>query len=286
MNLSAPAALQGRLFSLREGLEAVLVIAIILSFLKRTGMEELGRFVWYGVFAASLLCITAGSLLFSLAGSLSDEAGEVFEITVTFMAAGMLTFMIVWMKRHGQEVKSGMELKARRASRSASPVAISLLAFATVGREGLETVLFLQANASASGPGSTITGAIAGFSTAAITGVALYKGVYHLNLKKFFDITGILLMIFAAGIIGNAVHEIVSSGILPAVLSEPVWNTGALLSHRDGFGAVLHSLFGYRADPDLLQVISYWLYLGIMTWVYFRPRLGWSRLGRGLLGRG
>ena len=128
--------------TLREGLEAVLVIAIILSFLKRTGMEELGRFVWYGVLAASLLCITAGSLLFSLAGSLSDEAGEVFEITVTFMAAGMLTFMIVWMKRHGRELKSGMEMKARRASRSASPVAISLLAFATVGREGLEILRY------------------------------------------------------------------------------------------------------------------------------------------------
>jgi high-affinity iron transporter len=259
------------LITLREGLEAALILAVVISFLKRADGDHLTRYVWYGVAAAAVVSIAAGGALFALGGSLSDEAGEIFEIAATFSAAALLTYVILWMRKNGRNLKAGLEDRTRTAS-TASPLALAVLSFAAVGREGLETALFLFASASSATPAATLLGGITGLTIATAAGIALYRGTVNLNLKVFFGVTGVLLILFAAGLLSYAIHELEELGYVTGALAEPVWDTSPVLSHEGGAGAMLKAMFGYRANPSLLQVIVYWSYLAAMSWLYFRPQ--------------
>ncbi len=273
--------------TLREGLEAALVVAVVLSFLDRSGESRLKRYAWYGAAAAAGLCVASATLLFSLAESLVGEAGEAFEVVVTLVAVSVLTFMIMWMKRHGRNLKAAIEERAKKASGMASAsgkvstssaaLAIVMLAFAAVAREGFETVLFLLGSASESGVTATIAGGSAGLTAAIAAGLIFYRGVYRLNLKKFFDVTGVVLIVLAAGLVANSAQDIFGSGILPAAVTDPVWNTGAWLSQETGIGAVLHSLVGYQSEPSPVALFSYVLYLGSMLMLYFAPKFSRHR---------
>lgn len=258
------------LITLREGLEAVLVVAVVLSFLDRTGDKSRSRFVWMGVGGAISTSVAAGGLLFLALGELSHEVGEVFELAVTLLAVAVLTYMILWMRSHGGEMKSGLERRTRKAVSAASPWALAGLAFAAVGREGLETVLFLFASISVEGAAATILGGAAGFGLAAAAGVALYRGSARLNLKAFFGVTGILLIVFAAGIVCRELADAGELG-LPAALAAPVWNTSSWLSDESGVGAVLKTMFGYQAAPSPVQIFGYLSYAAVMAWLYLRP---------------
>lgn len=261
------------LITLREGLEAALILAVVISFLTRMGETGLRRFVWLGAGSAAGLSAAAGLILFLLSGELSGEAGEVFEIAMTVVAVGVLTYMVMWMRGHGGEVRGKLQLKTEKAARAASPLALTVLAFAAVGREGLETVLFLFASVSSGGSVATAAGGAVGLVLAAAAGIGLYRGSSRLNIRVFFNVTGILLIIFAAGILSYALHELEEAG-LPSLLVEPVWDTGSILSDDGGAGAVLKTLFGYEATPSLLQIAGYWSYLGLMFWLYLRPFSG------------
>lgn len=258
------------LITLREGLEAALILAVVISFLTRMDAAGMRRYVWLGAWAAAGLSAAAGLLLYLLSGGLSGEVGEIFEIAMTVTAVGVLTYMVMWMRGHGGEVRGHLERKTEKAARAASPLALAALAFAAVGREGLETVLFLFASVSSGGFLATTAGGATGLALAAVAGVGLYRGSSRLNIKVFFNVTGILLIIFAAGILSYALHELEEVG-LPSLLVEPVWDTGAVLSDEGGAGAVLKTLFGYTATPSLMQIAGYWTYLGLMCWLYLRP---------------
>ena len=258
------------LITLREGLEAALILAVVISFLTRMGEAGMRRYVWLGAWAAAGLSAAAGLLLYLLSGGLSGEVGEIFEIAMTVTAVGVLTYMVMWMRGHGGEVRGHLERKTEKAARAASPLALAALAFAAVGREGLETILFLFASVSSGGIVATTAGGAAGLALAAVAGVGLYRGSSRLNIKVFFNVTGILLIVFAAGILSYALHEVEEIG-LPSLLVEPVWDTGAVLSDEGGAGAVLKTLFGYTATPSLMQIAGYWTYLGLMCWLYLRP---------------
>jgi len=258
------------LITLREGLEAALILAVVISFLRRSDGGHLVRYVWRGAGAAVLVSLAAGGLLFTVGGSLSDEAGELFEVAATLSAAALLTYVIIWMRNNGRNMKAGIEARTRSAS-AASPLALTLLSFAAVGREGLETALFLFASASSATPAATLIGGVIGLAAAGVAGAALYRGTVRLNLRVFFGVTGVLLIFFAAGLISYAIHEAEELGLVSAALAQPLWDTGAILSHEDGLGAMLKALFGYRATPSLAQVAAYWTYLAAMGWLYFRP---------------
>lgn len=258
------------LITFREGLEAALIVVIVVSFLVRAGETRLVRYAWAGVAGALSLSLAAGSALFAFTGELGEEVAEIFEVGGTFLALAVLTYMIIWMRNHGPGLKGSLEQKTRQAAHSTTPIAITLLAFAAIGREGLETVLFLFAGAASSGALPTAAGAVAGLSLALLAGLALYRGSSRLDLRKFFTVTGILLIFFGAGILSYALHEIGEMGLLPGGLEDPLWNTGWLLSHKEGLGAVLRSTLGYYATPSLIQLVACWSYLGIMLWLFFR----------------
>lgn len=262
--------LTAMLITLREGLEAALVIAVVASFLSRTGEAAARRFVWLGSALAGLLSLGAGAGLFLLAGEMSDEAGEAFGTAVTLIAVGVLTYMVLWMRRHGAGVKNELEEKVIRAAKAASPLALTVLAFTAVSREGLETVLFLFASSSTSGTAATVTGGVAGLLLAAAVGAGIYRGSSRLNMKTFFSLTGVLLIVLAAGVLGNALGELTNG--LPGFFARPLWNAGNWLGDGSGAGALLKSLLGYSSSPPLAQVLGYGLYLATMLWLYLRPR--------------
>ncbi len=173
------------------------------------------------------------------------------------------------MRRHGAGVKNELEEKVIRAARAASPLALTLLAFTAVSREGLETVLFLFASASTSGTAATITGGIAGLLLAAVAGAGIYRGSSRLNMKTFFSLTGVLLIVLAAGVLGNAIGELTDG--LSGFFARPLWDAGNWLSDGSGAGALLKSLLGYSSSPPLAQVLGYGTYLVTMLWLYLRP---------------
>lgn len=261
------------LIMLREGLEASLIIAVVVTFLVRSGEQRLIRYVWGGVAAALLLSLTAGSALFAFSSSLGEEAAEIFEVGGTLLAVAVLTYVIIWMRNHGAAMKGGLEQKARTAAGASTPLAVSILAFAAVGREGLESVLFLFANASSSSVMATMSGAVVGLLLALLAGFLVFKGGSRLNLRLFFTVTGVMLILFGAGILSYALHEMAEMGLVPQSLDRPVWDTGSLLTHKEGAGAILKSTFGYYATPSLVQVVAYWTYLTAMLWLFFRPAI-------------
>ncbi|HDZ59453.1 MAG TPA: hypothetical protein ENH44_01540 [Actinobacteria bacterium] len=262
------------LISLREGLEAVLILVIVISFLRRLGEGRLVRYAWGGAAGALAFSLIAGGALFVFAGELGEEAAEMFEVGGNLLALAVLTYVIIWMRNHGAGLKGGLELRTRQAVQSATPLAISLLAFAAVGREGLETVLFLFAGASSSQAASMVAGAASGFTLAALAGIAIYRGSARLNLRLFFNVTGVLLILFGAGILSHVLQEAGEPGFIPAVLTGPLWDTSRLLGHGSGFGAILGATFGYYATPSLVQVTGYWAYLTVMLWLYLKPSAG------------
>lgn len=267
------------LITFREGLEASLVLAVVLSFLGRTGAATGRRYVWLGAAGAAGLSLLAGALLALLMGEMPDEASELVEVAMTPVAIGALTYMIFWMRRHGAGVKGALEARTREAVRSASSLALAALAFAAVGREGLETVLFLFGGLASAGGAATLAGAGLGLGLAVITGVGLYRGSLRLDLGRFFTVTGVLLIVLAAGLLVDLLGEIGELG-LPPLLVNPLWNMGSWLSDEEGLGALLKSIVGYRADPSPVQLSGYAAYLSTMLWLFLRPLAGSRRAAK------
>lgn len=261
------------LVTFREGLEAALIVAILISLLDRFEARALARSVWSGAVAAVAVSLVGGIILFSLAEEAASEAGEVFEILVVFSAVFLLTYMILWMRKNGQGAQSRLVRRSSAAVQSASPFALGALAFAAVGREGLETVLFLLAGASSTGSPAMVAGGLIGLSLAIVMGFIFYRGSLRISISTLFRVTGTLLIVFAAGFLGHATGELGETGWWPGFFS-PVLDLSGGLSDQSGLGAALKSLAGYDSSPSIAQIVAYWSYLGAMLWLFLRPDRG------------
>jgi high-affinity iron transporter len=256
------------LLSLREGLEAALIVGIVLGALRQIRRTELASSVWWGVAAATVISIVAGVVLTALGLGLEQPYEQIFEGATMFLAAGILTWMIFWMGRQSRYIKGKLEAGVRQAVMQ-SGSALFALAFFAVVREGIELALFLSASAFASNALQTIFGALFGLFAAVLLGWSLFASTIKLDLRRFFQVTGILLILFAAGLIAHGVHEFNEVGWIPAVV-EHVWNTNAILDENSMFGAMLKALFGYSGSPSLTEVVAYLIYfvaifLGLRT---------------------
>jgi len=194
------------------------------------------------------------------------------------LAAGVLTWMIYWMYHTAANLKSEIEAKTHEAIYSKSKNTLFALAFLAVFREGTELALFLLAAQEASNPAQTLFGALAGLVGAAILGWLLFSSTRKLNLRNFFRVTNVLLIIFAAGLVANGVHEFNNAGIIPSVI-EHVWDTNGVLNENSELGLVLKALVGYDDNPSLTEVIAYVTYIAsIITYVANRKRVGPARI--------
>lgn len=267
------------LVALREGVEIALIVAIVLGYLARTGRMEHARQVWAGVACAAALCVALGAVLEFTAASLSGQVLEAFEGFTMLFAVGVLTWMVLWMKRQAASMGRHLREQVDAAVRGGSATALVLLVFSAVAREGLETVLFLFAGARNASPAEYVAGGVLGFGIAAGIGYMVYRGSSRLPMRQFFLVSGVALIVLAAGLVSNALAELREAQII--TLQGPrVWDMDAVLSMNTELGRLLQAVFGYHSAPTLLQFLAYWLYLlGTLSLFLFgmvRPRRGRS----------
>ncbi|MCI0520548.1 MAG: FTR1 family protein [Chloroflexi bacterium] len=261
--------LAGYLLSLREGLEAALIIGILLGALRKMHRPELGKTVWFGSLSAALISVAAAAGLYSLGLQLEGTAEQIFEGVTMLLAAGVLTWMIFWMRRQSRAMHGELELNVRTAVTRAGQRALFAVAFLAVVREGVELALFLTATTFTAGAGQTLAGAALGLGTAALLGWSLFASTARLDLRRFFQVTGALLILFAAGLVAHGVHEFNEVGWIPAVI-EHLWDVNFLVHEDSVVGQLLKALFGYNGNPSLSEVLAYLGYFAAVAFVLRR----------------
>jgi high-affinity iron transporter len=262
------------LITLREGIEAALVISILLASLKQMGRSDAVRLVWLGSVAAVGGSVLVAAVLFKAGADFEGRAEQLFEGLVSLIAVAILTTMIFYMRRMGGRLRT--ELSGRVGNALATGgLSLAVLSFATVGKEGVETALFVFAAArgTAVGTGDTnqLIGALLGLSIASALGAGLYLGAVRLNLRTFFRWTSLLILVVAAGLLAFSIRELQEAGALPFLRSTLFDLSGTLPDDR-GFGAILRALFGYQSAPTTLSSICWIAYLAITGTLWARPR--------------
>ena len=244
------------LITLREGLEAALIIGIVLGMLRKLGRADRSGPVWAGVAAAVAVSIIAGRVLNVLGVAFEGRGEEIFEGLAMLLAAGVLTWMIFWMQRQGRHIQEELERDVRQATVTGSGWALFSLAFVAVVREGIETVLFLTAAAFSATPAQTLVGGALGLIVAVVLGWLMFAAGKRLDVRVFFRVTSILLIFFAAGLVAHGVHELQEAALLPTFV-EHLWDVNHILDERGTLGTFLKALFGYNGNPSLIEVFSY-----------------------------
>lgn len=255
------------LLSLREGLEAALIIGIVLGAVSKIRRNDLFPAVWLGTLSAVAVSILTALLLTSFGMSLEERAEQIFEGVTMLIAAGILTWMIFWMGRQARFLKSELEAGISKAASSTGRSAVFWVAFLAVVREGIELAIFVTAAFFAGDQSQistniiqTLAGTILGLGTAALLGWSLFATTVRLDLRRFFQVTGILLILFAAGLVAHGVHEFNEVGWVPAVI-EHVWDVNMIIDEDSLGGQLLKTLFGYNGNPSLTEMIAYFVYL-------------------------
>ena len=259
------------LLTFREGLEAALIVGLMLGYLRQVGQMHRQRWIWAAVGAAATLSLALALGLQAVGAELEGQAEYVFEGLAMLLAVGVLTWVIFWMRRHAHTMRAALQNNVQAAVQSGAGGALFGVAFLAVLREGVETALFLTAARIAGDGLSTLIGGVSGLVLAVIVGWAIYSGSARLDVRRFFDVSSALLLIFAAGLFAHGIHELQEAGWLP-VFVEHVWNTKAALDDGSTLGAMLRTLVGYNDDPSLLEVLGYGAY-----WVTVALALRWWR---------
>lgn len=258
------------LLSLREGIEAALIIGIVIGALRKIRRADLVPALWWGVLSAAAVSALAAVLLTILGLELEGPAEPIYEGATMLIAAGILTWMIFWMSQQARTLKSELEEGVHKAAASTGRRAIFWLAFVAVVREGIELALFLTASVFASDALQTAVGAALGLGTSILLGWSMFAAIVRLDLRRFFQVTGILLILFAAGLVAHGVHEFNEVGLIPAVI-EHVWDANAFLPADSILGQFMQTLFGYNPTPSLTEMIAY---LGYMLAIFLSLRGG------------
>ena len=250
---------------LREGVEASMIVAILLAYLNRIGRRDHFRDVFIGVGAALLLATAGGAVAYETIRSYDGSRVQTIFETVTYLvAATVLTYMTFWMRKHARSLSKELRERAEAALDGRARWGLGLLAFQAVGREGLETVVFTLAIIFSTSTAGALTGAVIGLAGALGVAFVIYRLGHRLNLARFFMVIGVLLMVFAAGLLADSVENLQQLGWLP-LLNAPMWHSARLLSESSSFGDVLHSFFGYSDAPTPLQLLIYAGYLAVVV---------------------
>ncbi len=254
----------------REGLEAAIIVAILLGYLRQIDRRSDSRWVWAGTTSAVLVSLAVGIALWNTVGGLEGAAEEIAEGVIAFAAVGLLTWMIFWMGRQARHLKGHLHGQVDAALAAGGATALALIAFVSVLREGVESALFLLSTTTGTeASGSQLIGGVVGLTAAVVVGMLFYAGSSAIDIRAFFRITGVLIILFAAGLVSKGVHEFQEVGLLPTI-NEPVWNIGVLDPSTNTIGKFLGSLFGWTPRPSLLMAIAYTAYLIPVLITYLR----------------
>jgi len=254
------------IITFRETLEAALVVGIVLSYLYRVKQTKHNT----GIFSGLVASIIGAVLFTKLAGGFTGRAEEIFEGITMLVGALLLTTMILWMMKQ-KHIARELENRVATELTETHKFGLFSLVFVAILREGIETVIFLRAAILVS-TGNTMIGSLAGVIAAILLGYAIFLGSMKINLKRFFNITSILLILFAAGLVAHGVHELQEAKVVPTVI-EHIWNINPpanldgsypILHEKGHVGSILKSLFGYNGNPSLIEVLSYLLYITLV----------------------
>lgn len=262
--------LESFLITSRETLEASLVVGIVLAYLNRTNNLNYRKTVYYGIFFGILSSILAAFTFTIFAGTFEGKSEQIFEGSTMLIGSFLLTTMILWMmkQRHiAKELEGKVESNLQNAQTLLSHLGIFMLIFMAIIREGIETVIFLNAVNYSSG--INFLGGTFGIVAAIIVGYLFFVGAKKINLKKLFNASSILLVLFAAGLVAHGIHEFEEAGIVNGIIS-PLFNMNHVLDENGLVGGFLKSLFGYNGNPSLLEVAAYASYLAIIFLLYKR----------------
>ncbi|MEV4310675.1 iron uptake transporter permease EfeU [Actinocrispum sp. NPDC049592] len=262
------------LLGLREGFEAALVVSILVAFLVKTGKRDALKWVWTGVGAAVLLSVTIGAVLTYGTESLTFETQELVGGSLSILAVALVTGMIFWMRATARTIAAELRGKLSDAV-GLGPLAVIVVAFLSVGREGLETAVFFYAAVQTAGGGTTqpLIGFVTGILVAVILGFLLYKGAVRLNLTKFFKITGVLLILVAAGVLGYGLHDLQEARFLPG-LTTLAFDLSGPVPEDSWYGTLLKGIFNYSQQTTVLQAIAWVAYVAVVLTLFLWPRKG------------
>jgi high-affinity iron transporter len=257
---------------LREGLEAALIVGIVAAFLGRQGRRDAVRQVWIGVAIAVGICVAVGVALQVLSSDLPQRQQEGLETVVGLIAVAMVTYMVLWMRRHSRDLKGDLEAAAGSALARGSARALVLMAFLAVLREGFETAVFLLATFHASGNAtSSWLGAVLGIALAVVLGYGIYRGGVRINLSRFFLVTGIVLVVIAAGLVMTAVHTANEAGWL-SVGQTQAFNLSWLVRPGTPLESFVTGVLGIQPYPVWIEVAAWCVYLVPMMAILLWPR--------------
>ncbi|GEL95654.1 iron uptake transporter permease EfeU [Cellulomonas composti] len=255
------------LIGLREGLEAALVVSILVAYLVKTGRRDLLPALWSGVVIAIGISLAFGALLTFGPKGLSFEAQEAIGGTLSIVAVGLITWMIFWMAKTARHLKSDLQHKLDDAV-AAGRGAVIVMALLAVGREGLETALFLWAGAQSTGQGwAPLVGALLGILTAVLIAWLMYRGAVRLNLRVFFAWTGLFLIFVAAGVLSYGVHDLQEAGILPG-LERLAFDVSATVPPSSWYGTLLKGIFNFTPATTWLQLVAWVAYVVPVLTIY------------------
>lgn len=249
------------LVTIREGVEMALVVTILLGYLRSIGQRRHFRDIWLGVGVAALVCLAIGAGLEVASRELDARIVEGFEGVTMLAAVVLLTAMAFWMKRQARGISAELRAHVDQALGAGSVAALVFLAASSVGREGLETTIFLFAGSTTAGAGLPfVLGGMLGFVAAAAIGVAIYHGSSRIPLKQFFSISGVVVIILAAGLASSGIARLHEAALLTNIGVRP-WDTDSFISSTSTLGQFLNTLVGYDSAPAISQIVLYWTYL-------------------------
>ncbi len=266
----------GFLTGLREGVEAALIVAIILAYLVRSGNGAHVGKVWLGAGLAIVVSVVVGAVIFATVRSFAEPYEQIFEGVAMLVAAAVVTWMLFWMRRTAANLRGELHARIDRAVTEGAVLGLAVLAFTAVIREGIETSLFLvgQMTSAESGAMSTLVGALLGLAAAVVVGWIFYTGSRRINLRTFFTWTGVALVFIAAGLLSHAVHELIEVGEfygVELVGTQAAYDISAILPDSEGIGQFLRALFGYADSPEVLTLAAHVAYLVVVLALYLRP---------------
>ena len=256
--------------ALREGLEAVLVVVIILLYLRKTNQKNYNKYVYLGIILAVAASVVFAIIFSAIFGGFTGALEKIFEGTTFIISGIFIVTLVLWVSKEGSKMRENLEGKVEESINAQKVFSISITTFIIIIREGIELVLLTSGATSIGSLNqvSVIVGSMIGLVISILIGFLIFYGIKSINLTTFFKITNIMLILFAAGLITYGIHEFIEAGIINPIIDE-VWNIKHILpeSFPDGnpatsefseiIGALLKALFGYNANPALLEIIIY-----------------------------
>ena len=248
------------IIALREGLEAALIVGILVAYIVRTDRRHFLKPLWTGVGAALAATFTLGAFLSYTSAELTPRGEELFAGITSFIAVGLVTWMVFWMKRTARTLRNELHGKVDTAL-TGGPISLALVAFFAVAREGLETALFVYTNFKTVGAASTATaGLVLGLTLAVVLGYLIYNRSVKLNLSKFFAVTGVALVIVAAGVLSYGIHEFQELGWIPGV-DDFLWDVTPWIAKESILASLLSGTVGFDTTTSFIQFFAWSAYL-------------------------